>query len=215
MRVQLSPGVLEGLIMKNEISKYLTYALRHDPEKIGIELNREGWATVEALVQGVRQEYPSFTEAELDAIVKSNDKQRFEYDVTGTLIRACQGHSVPVDLKLPQQRPPFLLYHGTIRDNLPSIMKKGLLPGTRIHVHLSEDIETAEIVGKRRGTPVILRVLAQEMDKDGAFFYRSSNGVWLTEHVPPDYIEEELPNYKVDLNRRRTRDGRRKKNPRT
>ncbi len=125
---------------------------------------------------------------ELVDCVETNDKQRFAFDETGDLIRANQGHSVEVDLQLEEREPPETLYHGTVERFLSSILKEGLARGKRHHVHLSKDVETARKVGARRGKPVILKVDARQMHREGHKFYLSANGVWLTHAVPPGYL---------------------------
>ncbi|MFN0193701.1 MAG: RNA 2'-phosphotransferase [Aestuariivirga sp.] len=126
--------------------------------------------------------------AELEAIVATNDEKRFAFNDNGTLILASQGHSVEVELGYQPAMPPALLYHGTIERFLESIRARGLLRGERHHVHLSADDETAQRVGARRGKPVVLIVDATAMVSAAHFFYRSENGVWLTEHVPAQFI---------------------------
>ena len=129
------------------------------------------------------------TRAELDEIVATSDKQRFAFSDDGRRIRASQGHSVEVDLGYHPAEPPDVLFHGTVEKFLPSIREQGLLKGTRHHVHLSPDEETAHKVGQRRGKPVILKVNASEMYTAKFAFFVTPNAVWLTEHVPPQYIE--------------------------
>jgi putative RNA 2'-phosphotransferase len=128
---------------------------------------------------------------ELIECVETNDKKRFSLDETGALIRADQGHSVEVDLKLDEKEPPDVLYHGTVERFLPSIRVEGLKKGKRHHVHLSKDTDTARKVGARRGKPNILRVESGKMDRDGYRFFLSANGVWLTDAVPPDDLARE------------------------
>jgi putative RNA 2'-phosphotransferase len=125
---------------------------------------------------------------ELIECVETNDKRRYSFDDTGDLIRANQGHSVEVDLQLEEREPPEVLYHGTVERFLPSILAEGLLKGKRHHVHLSQDIETATKVGARRGKPVVLKIEAGKLHREGHSFYRSTNGVWLTDAVPPDFL---------------------------
>ena len=169
------------------ISKYLALLLRHRPEAGGLKLDAQGWADVEAVVDAVRARFGAFDRAQLQELVRTNDKKRYAIDATGTRIRASQGHSVPVELGLEPVAPPFLLYHGTTERAVPSILDQGLVKGRRHHVHLSPDVETARKVGgRRRGPPVTLEVRSGEM-RDHSFF-RSANGVWLTDHVPPLYL---------------------------
>ena len=137
--------------------------------------------------QSARRGFPISRE-ELEEVVARNDKKRFAFDRSGTMIRAQQGHSVPVDLGLELAEPPSTLYHGTPERNLPKILRQGLRKMSRHHVHLSPDEKTAATVGRRRGRPVVLLVDIRAMRRDGWEFYRSNNGVWLVEHVPTRYL---------------------------
>ena len=173
---------------QKRISKFLSLVLRHRPELIGIELDAQGFAPVDELIAKAHLHGTVLTEAELRQVVADSDKQRFALSEDGGMIRANQGHSVPVDLALKPQAPPEVLYHGTVAKFLASIRQQGLLKGQRHHVHLSSDEATASKVGSRRGRPVILEIASAPMHADGMAFYLSANGVWLTEHVPPSYI---------------------------
>ena len=170
------------------MSKTLSYWLRHQPGAGRLTLDAHGWASVDgALAALAAQGLPNDIDTLL-AVVESNDKQRFELTPDLTQIRARQGHSVPVALDLEPQAPPELLYHGTVERFLESILTKGLKKMGRNHVHLSPDIDTARKVGARRGAPVILIVEAQTMCAAQHVFYCTANGVWLTDHVPPNYL---------------------------
>jgi putative RNA 2'-phosphotransferase len=170
------------------VSKYLAKYLRHAPQEIGLMLQPGGWVPVDDLLAAAEKNGFSITYDELVECVETNDKQRFAFDVSGELIRANQGHSVEVDLQLDEREPPETLYHGTVERFLSSILEGGLVRGRRHHVHLSKDVETARKVGARRGKPVILKVDAGKMHRDGHKFLLSVNGVWLTEAVPPNYL---------------------------
>lgn len=178
--------------MVNKESRFLSYALRHKPQVAGITVDAHGWASVDALVAGVQREFPEFTHETLDEVVRSNDKKRFEYDLTGTMIRARQGHSIPVDLGLAPMTPPDVLFHGTARHNADSIYKTGIHAGTRHAVHLSEDRDTAINVGSRHGVPVVISIRAREMHDAGHVFTRSANGVWLVKEVPVKFLIAKL-----------------------
>lgn len=169
-------------------SKFLSLVLRHQPETIGIVLDSAGWVSVSELLQACRTHGQPLTLAELHEVVANNDKQRFSFSEDGQKIRANQGHSVPVNLGYSPAVPPSILYHGTVERFLSSIKEEGLKKGTRHHVHLSPDEETARGVGGRRGKPVILRIKSGEMHQAGYEFFQSENGVWLTDHVPPKYL---------------------------
>lgn len=172
---------------EKKISKALSYWLRHRPEKIGIKLQKNGWVDVQELMEKAKSEM-EFTLEELKEVVKNNDKQRFSFSEDMQKIRANQGHSVDVKIEFKEIIAPPVLFHGTVGQFIDSIKKKGLIPGNRHHVHLSKDKETAEKVGARRGTPVILKIDAMKMQDEGFKFFISENGVYLTDFVPPKYI---------------------------
>jgi len=145
---------------------------------------------VEELLSGCAKNQFFISRAELDEVVAKNDKKRFSFDQTLSLIRANQGHSVEIDLELEPIAPPDVLYHGTGHGAVESILETGLCKMSRHHVHLSVDVATAKIVGKRKGNPVIFVVDAAAMQEKGFLFYRSQNGVWLVENVPPEYLKQ-------------------------
>jgi putative RNA 2'-phosphotransferase len=171
-----------------KVSKFLSLILRHKPEEIGISLDNHGWADVDKLIKGVSVNYPGFNLDILEEIVLIDNKQRYSFNEDRTKIRANQGHSIPVDLELIPVEPPELLYHGTGEKYLDSIWKNGVIPKSRQYVHLSEDIYTAIEVGKRHGVPVVCHIRSSEMYRDGFTFYKSANGVWLTDRVPSKYL---------------------------
>ena len=164
--------------------------LRHKPEEIGITLDEHGWADVQALIDGVNQTHPLTMEL-LEEIVRTDEKQRYSFNEDHTLIRANQGHSIPVDVELKETAPPAILYHGTREKYTASIDQIGLIPKSRLYVHLSADRETAVTVGKRHGKPVVYTVDAASMHADGYPFFLSVNGVWLTKEVPVEYLIKE------------------------
>jgi len=172
-----------------EVSKFLSFVLRHKPEHIGIELDSNGWVNLDDLLEGCEKKGKVFTKSLIEEVVSTNDKKRFVISNDNMRIRANQGHSVKVDLELEPQTPPEFLYHGTVDRFLESIGKHGLAKKERQHVHLSKDIETAMKVGDRRGKAVLLRVKSGLMHQEGCKFYLSANGVWLADKVPAEYIE--------------------------
>lgn len=171
------------------ISKFLSYVLRHNPDKLGITLDENGWTSVATLLEKINVEPYSLSMQELEDVVATNNKKRFAFNEDKTMIRASQGHSVNIDLGIQPQQPPEYLYHGTVEKFITSIQDKGLMKGTRQHVHLSADKETAINVGSRRGKPIILTVRSGEMHAQNHNFYQSENGVWLTDKVPTEFIE--------------------------
>lgn len=180
--------------MKNnhsvKISKYLSKHLRHQPERLGLKLAPGGWVKVDELLTACAKNAFPISRSELDEVVAENDKQRFSFDKSGTLIRANQGHSVEIDLQLEPAIPPDVLYHGTGHKAMELIQQHGLNKMSRHHVHLSPDIETARKVGARHGHPVVFTIDAAAMQRAGYTFYRSDNGVWLVDCVPSDYLSK-------------------------
>jgi putative RNA 2'-phosphotransferase len=174
---------------QTRVSRRISMVLRHRPESAGLTLDANGWVPVADLLAAL-----DITRGQLDVIVENNDKSRFAIarrDDGTDWIRASQGHSrrVEVDLDLPPAEPPAVLFHGTPRDNLDPILRDGLRPRSRHHVHLSKDIPTALVVGRRRSADVVVfEVDAAGMAADGHVFHRSANGVWLTSAVPPAYL---------------------------
>lgn len=170
-------------------SKFLSKVLRHAPESVGLRLDDAGWVHVDELMAAARRAGVALDRPTLERVVAENDKKRFALSADGMRIRASQGHSVEVELGLDPVEPPEVLYHGTADRSLGSILREGLRPGRRTHVHLSADETTAVAVGRRHGRPVVLRVAAGRLHRAGHPFYRSDNGVWLTAAVPPDAID--------------------------
>ncbi len=173
-----------------KLSKFLSLVLRHEPGSIGLTLDQQGWTLIDHLIECASRHGMVFDRELLGTIVRESDKQRFAISEDGHMIRANQGHSVEVELGYTATTPPAVLYHGTAEKHLPSIREKGLIKGDRHHVHLSADSDTAFRVGQRHGKPVVLLVDSGRMAEEGAIFFQSTNGVWLTDHVPADRIRE-------------------------
>lgn len=172
----------------DKLSVFISLVLRHKPDAAGITLDEHGWANVDELIEGINNTGRKINMEILNEIVRTDNKQRYSFNGDKTLIRANQGHSIPVDVELKEQEPPEFLYHGTADRFVKAIMTEGLKPMSRLYVHLSKDIETANIVGKRHGIPVILKVDSGRMYQDGNKFYLSENGVWLTGKVDVKYL---------------------------
>lgn len=174
---------------QERLSVFISLVLRHKPEAAGIQLDEHGWADVKELLDGIRATGRQIDAATLEQIVATDAKQRYSFDETHTLIRANQGHSIPVDVELTETEPPEWLYHGTAERFLSSILSEGLTRQSRLYVHLSADRATAEKVGARHGKSVVLRIRAKAMRDAGYPFFLSANGVWLCQSVPVLYIE--------------------------
>ena len=168
-------------------SKFVSLILRHKPETIGIQLDEHGWANVEELIAGISKTR-EFNREMLEEIVRTDSKQRFTFNEDKTKIRANQGHSIPVDVELPEVVPPDRLWHGIGEKYVASIDQEGLISKNRLYVHLSTDAATATKVGSRHGKPVLYIVKTKEMHDEGYKFFLSKNGVWLTKEVPVKYL---------------------------
>lgn len=171
--------------------KYLSFLLRHDKK---YQFDEHGYREINDLIEN-----HGFTKQEIFEIVETNDKQRYEFDLTKTKIRARQGHSVEINVDLLEKLPPDVLFHGTAIRFLESIKEKGILKMSRNYVQLSENFDTAIEVGKRHGKPVVLGVDTKKMREDGIKFYLSNNNVWLTEFVDSKYISAVLK-YDIENN---------------
>jgi putative RNA 2'-phosphotransferase len=171
-----------------KVSKYLSKHLRHQPERLGLTLQPGGWIAVGDLLAATARHGFPISIAELEEVVSRNDEQRFAFDPSGALIRANQGHSVPLDLQLEPVEPPPVLYHGTAAHSVEAITRDGLQRMARHHVHLSSTIPTARAVGSRHGRPVVFEINATAMHQGGWVFYQSANGVWLVDRVPPEFL---------------------------
>lgn len=174
---------------KDKLSVFISLVLRHKPDAAGIKLDEHGWANVIELIDGINSTGRKIDIEILKEIVATDEKGRYNFNMDKTLIRANQGHSIPVDVELYEQEPPEFLYHGTADRFIENILVEGLKPMGRLYVHLSKDIETATRVGKRHGRPVILKVYSGKMFRDENKFFLSKNGVWLTKYVESQYLE--------------------------
>ena len=173
---------------KDRLSKFISLILRHKPSEIGITLDKYGWANVTDLINGINDSGRKINMKVLEEIVLTDDKYRYSFNDDKTLIRANQGHSIPVDVELNEVQPPEFLWHGTAEKYVDGICRLGLISKSRLYVHLSCDTQTAIDVGKRHGEVVLFRIDARKMYHDGFKFYLSKNGVWLTKHVPVAYL---------------------------
>lgn len=173
----------------SEVSKFLSYVLRHQPDAIGITLDLEGWTDIAALIAAATNDGKQLDRDLIQTVVTTSDKKRFAISEDGLRIRAVQGHSTEsVDINYVEKVPPEFLYHGTATRFMEAIRKEGLLPGSRQYVHLSHDEQTALAVGQRHGKPVVLKLEALRMHQQGFKFYQSENGVWLVNDVPAEQL---------------------------
>ncbi len=172
------------------LSRQISHALRHDPWLYELEIDDEGWVSVDQLLTGLRNhcnDWRDLSQKKIIQVIGNSDKRRFEL-INGR-IRALYGHSLPGKLKKTPGQPPHFLYHGTTRSALRFIKLDGLQPMGRQYVHLSFDRDTAlRVVKRKRGEPIILVIAALAAWNDKVNFYQGNDKVWLADHVPKQYI---------------------------
>ncbi|MDD3172671.1 MAG: RNA 2'-phosphotransferase [Herbinix sp.] len=173
-----------------ELSKEVSYALRHAPWEYELELDSEGWVSATQLLEALSNsgKWRNVNLEDLQYMINTSEKKRHE--INNNKIRAIYGHSIPMKILKEVRRPPSILYHGTSHDALDSILMNGLLPRSRQYVHLSQDINIARQVGKRRDEkPVILKIDADLAYNQGISFYYGNEKVWLADTIPPTFIQ--------------------------
>ena len=175
------------------LSKFLSLVLRHDPKVVGLSLDRGGWVDVDGLISGSKKAGVTLDRDLLQQVVDQGEKRRFSLSPDGQRVKANYGHSIDIDLALEPSEPPEILFHGTARHLVDGIREQGVMRAGRRYVHLSGDETEAEAVGRRHGDPVVLKIRAREMHRDGFEFFLSESGIWLTRSVPPHYVEFPAP----------------------
>lgn len=169
-------------------SKFLSWALRHDPGRIGLSLDRGGWAEIHELIACAEGHGVNLNREIILEITEADRKGRYQLSEDRRRIRAVYGHSQRVELDFEQKKPPRVLYHGTAARNVDSIMKNGIKPLRRQYVHLSSGPESAIDVGRRHGRVILLEVDSGDMYRDGMKFFQPACEIWLTSEVPSPYI---------------------------
>lgn len=172
------------------LSKEISFALRHRPWEYELEMDEEGYVSINQLLNAINENAKYNKVIDLDdlkKVIEISDKERLE--INGDSIRALYGHTIPMHIKKIEATPPAVLYHGTSHKAIDMILNDGIKPMSRQYVHLSIDTDTAIIVGKRRDdNPILLIVDTQAAIKDGHKFYIGNDKVWLADYIPPKYI---------------------------
>ncbi|MBQ3079201.1 MAG: RNA 2'-phosphotransferase [Clostridia bacterium] len=180
----------------HQLSVYIAYLLRHKPDEIGLEMDKHGWVNASELIEKINS-HTGYTVSRgiLDEIVSSDKKGRYKYSADGEKIKACQGHSIEwVEPELETAAPPEFLYHGTTLEAYIKINESGAVSKMSRHaVHMQAEAGKAWQSARRwRQKPVVLKIDAGRMAKDGYLFGISDNEVWCTETVPIQYIAEAM-----------------------
>lgn len=174
--------------MQTDTSKLISYWLRHKPQEAGLQVDEWGWTKLDRVIAALAQNNIEMMIDEIVALNQSFDKIRWEIDLENNKIRATHGHSFPINIDEKTEKPPEILYHGTTASSLIKILKEGLKPMNRQYVHLSEEAKTAKKVAQRRGKPIIIEIETDLLVKNGWPFYKTSENVWLTNAIPPNYL---------------------------
>jgi putative RNA 2'-phosphotransferase len=171
-----------------ELSKLISYILRHYPEKYGLSVDRYGFANLQELVGAISQKKKWVSEQDIRGVVEKSEKKRFE--IKGNKIRATYGHTIEVEQVSPEVEPPEILFHGTSRRKVETILKDGLQPMKRQYVHLCQSEQEACRVGRRKDTnPVVLQIRARDAFGEGIKF-RKCGSVYIAKEIPGKFIKQ-------------------------
>lgn len=178
-----------------KMSRVLSLVLRHDPHSIGLSLDDDGWGLIDDLIVGLRKDGKKISREIIERVVETSDQKRFTISEDGLMIRANEGHSVSINMEMVEKEPPTWLFHGTSAAAMELIEKEGLNKKEREFVHLTSDQASARKIAERKGKPVVVEIASKLMHKYDHVFYLADNGVWLTDHVPPDYLNKRTKLY--------------------
>ncbi|MSS70150.1 MAG: RNA 2'-phosphotransferase [Candidatus Latescibacteria bacterium] len=168
------------------LSKMLSLMLRHRPEEFGVEVDRYGYADLNAVLVALQDRSPSVTMEDVEHLVYEAEKQRFE--IENGRIRARYGHSIPIEIDREPVEPPEFLYQEVFAEDLGMVKREGLVPRDRQYVHLSFDPHRETRQGRRGGPQVVVRVRAREAHAAGLAFYDCGPTI-LTAEVPPAFLD--------------------------
>jgi len=174
-----------------KISKFLSFILRHGPDKVGLELDSSGFADLNEVLKVLNDRFTNFkiTKYTLEEIMEQSEKRRFE--IENSKIRAFYGHSIDDKIVMKEVMDlPSILYHGTNLRAYDAIKTEGLIRKKRQYVHLSENVETAIMVGKRTSSnPIIVLIDVKSAQNEGIKFYKSGD-MYLADYIPPKFIRK-------------------------
>ncbi len=181
--------------IKNRVGRLAVAALRHRPEILGLTVDGAGYCYKRELKKALREKGYDVNDEDLESILSN---ERFGVDKTGQKARVDYGNSLGIklsDMYEKSEEPPEILFHGTSVDAVNSIKEEGIIRFSkdgnkpRDHVFLTDREIIAIKKGMRHGVGVALPVLARKMHEDGYLYYHAKNDIWLTDHIPPEYID--------------------------
>jgi len=178
------------LILNDEqterLGRFISGALRHFPDDLGLAMNQHGWVDLDVLVDAMRTRYKWSNKEKLFSIIESDEKGRYEIKVNK--IRARYGHSVDIDLDYDENTLPEV-YYGASREEVDILLEKGIKPVKQRYVHLSTSVDKAREVAKiHTEDPVLLVINAEEAQNDGVAILSATENIVLADEIPPQYL---------------------------
>ncbi len=169
-----------------KLGRFISGALRHFPDDLGLAMNQHGWVDVDVLCDAMRTRYKWANKEKLFSIIESDEKRR--YEVQGRKIRARYGHSVKIDLDYPENTLTEL-YYGASREEVDILLEKGIRPIKQRYVHLSTSMEKAKEVARfHTEDPVLIAINAKEAQNSGVRMLSATENIVLSEEIPPQYL---------------------------
>ncbi len=171
---------------EERLGRFISGALRHFPEDVGLEMDMQGWVDLDLLCDIMESRYRWATEERLTSLIESDIKRRYETE--GSRIRARYGHSVNVDLDYPGNEFAYL-YYGASLEEIDMLLENGIAPIRQRYVHLSTSYRKAnEAASVHSENPVVIEVDAETAQQDGIFFMAVNDDIVLVDNVPPEYL---------------------------
>ena len=185
----------------NTLGRTMAGVLRHFPERYSLEIDKNGWVDLRDFITGLqsRNRRLRFLKPHhVIGLIETDPKGRYQFQ--DGKIRATYGHTFDVDLDLPTENIPDVLFYPTSDADWAGLQANGLKPADRKMVHLSRTYEAALEAGRvRNPSPVIIEIDAKAARTGGIVIMKAGKTVYLTREVPAEFlrrserIEEELP----------------------
>lgn len=98
-----------------DLSREISYALRHAPWEYELEMDEEGWVPVEQLLDALHRtvKWSNICEADLNEMIEKSEKKRHE--LADGRIRAFYGHSIPMKMVYYLRVGNMFIYHKILR----------------------------------------------------------------------------------------------------
>ncbi|MCJ2554866.1 MAG: RNA 2'-phosphotransferase [Candidatus Thermoplasmatota archaeon] len=176
----------------NHLGRTMAGILRHFPQRYGLEMTHNGWVDLQDLVTALRIRHRKFRflkSHHLIAVVQTDPKGRYQFDEGR--VRATYAHSLDLEMDLPTDNIPEVLYYPTTEEEAGILLEIGLKPSDRRWVHLSDTLESAMEAGRvRSDSPVILEVDVEKAQDAGVEIQKAGKFIYITTEVPPEFLEK-------------------------